>query len=170
MPAPLIARSPLMSVVPLSVISRAPVLPLIPAVITLFCELATVKSLSLSVTAPVKVTAPVPAVMVRSSFPPLLKVSVDPKVTSPPPAPVPTAVALPLFTVTGPVKLINPPSVVKSPFKLIAVPSTVRVLPDAPDVSIAEVIVVVPATPRRLRFDGEKFKVPSPAFTVIVPV
>ena len=84
-----------MSVVPLSVISRAPVLPLIPAVITLFCELATVKSLSLVATAPVRVTAPVPAVMVRSSFPPLLKVSVDPKVTSPPPAPVPTAVALP---------------------------------------------------------------------------
>ena len=109
-----------MSVVPLSVISAAPVLPLIPAVITLFCELATVKSLSLSATAPVRVTAPVPAVMVRSSFPPLLKVSVDPKVTSPPPAPVPTAVALPLSPVTAPLKSIAPPTVVTSAPKLAA--------------------------------------------------
>ena len=168
-PAPLNASAPLTSVLPLSVMSNAPVLPLIPAVTTLFCELAIVKSLSSIVTAPVKVTAPVPAVMVRSSAPPLVKVSVFPKVTPPAPAPVPTAVALPLFTVTGPVKLISAASVVKSLFKLIAVPSTARVLPDAPEVSIAEVIVVVAATPRRLRFADEKFKVPSPALIVIVP-
>ena len=110
--------------------------------ITLFCELATVKSLSLSATAPVRVTAPVPAVMVRSSFPPLLKVSVDP--TSPPPAPVPTAVALPLSPVTAPLKSIAPPTVVTSAPKLAAsrVIVPVPLIARSPLMSVAPLSVI----------------------------